>query len=123
MSVRIIDLEQQSAKRRLRRRIARLRRRIDRRVLATRHQTRRLGSWKTYVTSFPGSTMIGAFGVGLALSAGLGGRRLSRRIGWRLVRRAVDWAAVDWASERFWRDLAGIWADSTPEKSAGAEHD
>ena len=118
MSVRIIDLEQQRAKRRLRRRSARLRRRIDRRILATRHQTQRLGSWKTYVTTFPGSTMIGAFGVGLALSAGLGGRQLSRRLGWRLVRRAVDQA-----SERLWHDLAGIWADSAPEKSRGEDHD
>ena len=118
MSVRIIDLEQQRAKRRLRRRIARLRRRIDHRILATRHQTQRLGSWRTYVTTFPGSALIGAFGLGLALSAGLGGRRLSRRLGWRLLRRTVDRA-----SGQFWRDLAGIWADLAPEKSHGEDHD
>ncbi len=117
MSVRIIDLDQQRAKRRLRRRIARLRRRIDRRILATRQQTQRLGSWKTYVTAFPGSAMIGAFGVGLALSAGLGGRRLSRWLGLRLVRRTIDRA-----SGQLWRDLAGIWADSAPEKSPGEDH-
>jgi len=76
-------------KRRLRLRLGRARRRIDRRSRATQRRGRDLLDWRTYVQRYPGNVLLGTFGLGLALSAGLGGRRLSRWLGMRLFRRAV----------------------------------
>jgi ElaB/YqjD/DUF883 family membrane-anchored ribosome-binding protein len=113
MSTRVVDVEQERAKRAMRRRIARLRRRIDGRVRSTQREARRLVSWKTYVRSYPGYAVTAALGMGLALSAGLSRRRLSRWLGQRLVRRAIGGA-----TGRFWRELAEVWADSEPRSDA-----
>ena len=113
MPSRIVDAEQERSKRDLRLRIGRLRRRIDARIRSTESQTRRLTSWRTYVKSYPGNTIVAALGVGLALSAGLSARRLSRWLGLRMIRRAADQA-----TGHLWQELAQIWADSSPEKDA-----
>ncbi len=122
MPTRIVDARQQQEIRRLRLRIGRLRRRIDGGVRSTGREARRLASWRTYVTGRPGSSLLGAFGVGLALSAGLSARSLLRWFGLRLARRAAEGT-----SRQFWRELQRIWADSTPHGSAaeaaGAEHE
>ena len=122
MSVRIVDAEEERKRRELPRRIGRLRRRIDARIRASQREARRLASWRTYVRRSPGNAVLGALGVGLALSAGLSARRLSRWLGMRLIRHAADHA---WGQVR--RELRQIWADSTPGKTTsetrGADHD
>ncbi|OHB66032.1 MAG: hypothetical protein A2V70_16765 [Planctomycetes bacterium RBG_13_63_9] len=105
--------QEERTKRDLRLRIGRLRRRIDSRLRASDRQARRLLSWRSYVRHWPGHSMVAALGVGLALSAGLSARRLSRWLGFRLIRRATDRA-----TRELWRELERIWADSTPAKPA-----
>jgi hypothetical protein len=102
------DLDLQRAKRRLRIRIARLRRRIDRRVRSVRDEGRRLVSWRTYVRRYPAQAVLAAMGLGLAASAGVSRRGL-RLLGFHLVRRAVGKAF-----DRLGRELAASWAESKP---------
>jgi len=123
MASRIVDPQHESQKRELRRRIGRLRRRIDRRVHSTGREARRLVSWRTYVTRRPGNAVTAALGVGLALSAGLSARRLSRWLGLWMVRRA----AGDF-TKHLWRELGRLWAESEPgtkpsQSDHGADHD
>lgn len=112
MPSRIVNVEQEERRREIRLRIGRLRRRIDRRVRSTQKEARRLVSWRTYVQSAPGNAILGALGVGLALSAGLSMRRLSGWLGLRMVRRALDRG-----SRLFWQEIAEVWTDSTPTKT------
>jgi hypothetical protein len=108
-------------RRELRRRIGRLRRRIDRRVRSAQREGRRLADWQTYVRRYPEWAVAAAFGVGLSLAAGLRPAVWSRWLGLRLVRQAFD---------RFIEALVGevakIWADSTPDRPktppAGGDH-
>jgi hypothetical protein len=117
----IVDAQQERVKRQLRQRIGRLRRRIDNRLRSSGRQARRLTSWRTYVTQYPGSAIMAALGAGLALSAGLSGRRLSRWLGLRLMRQAWDTAAG-----RLRQEIDRLWRESTPEKNpaepVGADH-
>jgi len=113
MALQIVDAKQEQARRDLRRRIARLRRRIDGRVRGVERQGRRLASWRTYVKAYPGSAATAAFGVGLALSAGLSARSILRRLGMRLLRRATDRVGRE-----CWREVERIWAESAPGKTA-----
>ena len=113
MPRQIVDAQQQQEMRRLRLRIGRLRRRIDGRVRGCQHEARRLTSWRTYVASCPGSSVAAAFGVGLALSAGLSARSLLRWFGVRLVRRAREGTG-----RQFWQELRQIWADSAAKRAA-----
>jgi len=117
---RIVNVEQDERRREIRLQIGRLRRRIDRRLRTTQKEARRLVSWRTYVRSSPGNAILGALGVGLALSAGLSIRRLSGWLGLRMIRRAVDRGG-----RLFWQEIAGVWSDSTPTKTepTGADDD
>ena len=115
MPSRIVDAQQERAKRELRLRIARLRLRIDRRVRRAGDDVRRLGSWRSCVQGYPGCAIVAALGAGLALSAGLSAGRISRWLGLRLIRRAADTAG-----RQFWQELKQLWADSTPDKPAKA---
>lgn len=112
-------LDPRRAKRDLRLRIARARRRIDRRVRGLEREGRRLTSWRTYVRQYPAQALVAAAGLGLAASAGLS-RGWTRWLGARLVRRALDRAVTG-----AWQELEAIWADSTPDRSpadsSGAE--
>ena len=56
----------QQEKRELRLKIGRMRRRIDARLRATETEGRKLASWRTYVTRYPGSAVLAAFGLGLS---------------------------------------------------------
>jgi hypothetical protein len=109
MSVAFPDRDLCRRKRRLRLEMGRVRRRIDRRVRSSQRRARELLHWRTYARRYPGNATLGAFGLGLALSAGLGGRRVSRWLGLRLVRRALRDVG-----RRLGRELAEIWAESTP---------
>lgn len=89
----------------LRLRIGRNRRRIERRLRAAREQTRRLRSWTAWAKWRPGPMVQAAFGVGLALSAGLGARRWGRWLGLRLARNAWTQLRGSLLTElqHFWR--------------------
>jgi len=110
----------------LRRRIGRLRRRIDGRLHATERQARRLTSWRTYLRGYPLHATVAAFGVGLALAAGLSAKTLARKIGVTLVRRATNDA---WRQLRreliamFERVLAEFVGGKNVGDDAGAEHE
>jgi hypothetical protein len=88
MVARIVDDELLRRKRNLRTRIARSRRRIDRRLRATGDSARQLVSWRTYVVRYPGWAVMAALGAGLAASAGLKRGRAPRWLGMSLVRQA-----------------------------------
>jgi len=109
MSLASPDPDLHLRKRLLRLQMGRVRRRIDRRVRSSQRRARELLDWRTYARRYPGNAMLGAFGLGLALSAGLGARGFSRWLGLRLVRRALRDA-----QQRLGRELADIWAESTP---------
>ena len=105
-------LDAQRAKRDLRLRIARGRRRIDRRIRGLEREGRRLTSWRTYVRQYPAQALVAAAGLGLAASAGLA-RGWPRWLGVQLTRRAVDRAIA-----KAWQELEAIWAESEPDRPA-----
>ena len=76
-------------KRELRLQIGRRRRRIDRRLRATRDRAQELLSWRTYVARYPAWALAAALGAGLVVSAGFRPARISRRLGLSLVRHAI----------------------------------
>jgi ElaB/YqjD/DUF883 family membrane-anchored ribosome-binding protein len=102
------QLDRQRARRELRLRIARQRRRIDRRVRGLEREGRRLASWRTYVRRYPAQALAAAAGLGLIVSAGLG-RGWPRLVGAQLTRRAVVRLVA-----RLWREVEAIWAASRP---------
>ncbi len=106
----------QRRKRQLRLRIGRLRRRIDWRACVAHREGQRLFSWRTAVRRLPGNAMAAAFGVGLALAAGLSARSLARWLGLRLVRHALRSGRQAVAAE-----LRRIWVDSAPRPSDSRE--
>ncbi len=95
--------------RELRFQIGRLRRQIDRRVRSTEREARRLTSWKTYAKYFPSSAIGLAFGLGLALAAGLSGRRVMRMTAGSILRRSSKGL-----SENLVAQFGQIWAESAP---------
>ena len=117
----IVDAQRERTKRELRLRIGRLRRQIDNRLRSSGRQTRRLASWRTYVQHYPGSAIMAALGAGLALSAGLSGRRLARWLGLRLMRQG--WRT---AAQLLRQEIARFWASCTPDQHPvepnGADH-
>jgi hypothetical protein len=97
-------MPQQQFKRQLRMEIARLRRRIDHRLYATKAQTVKLASWRTYVRRYPAASALAALGAGLALAAGFRRGRLVRWAGSTLLRASMSHAMRDLRQElwRFW---------------------
>jgi hypothetical protein len=114
----VVDPRQEQKKRQLRRRIGRLRRRIDARLHATRRETQRLTAWQTYVRRWPAGAVIASLGAGFVLSSGISARRLSRWLGRRMIQRAADHA-----TQQLWRELKRIWSNSTPGAATGADDD
>jgi hypothetical protein len=108
------DIDHRRERRALRLRVARLRRRIDRRTRSLEREGRRLVSWQTYVRRFPASALLAAFGIGLAASAGPRAG-WSRMLGLQLARRAGDKAVGGLI-----RELKAIWDESNPDET-GAE--
>ena len=107
----IVDLQQQ--RRELRRRIGRLRRRIDGRIRGAAHQARRLGSWRTYVKRYPGHAVAAALGIGLWASAGARAGRISRWLAARLLRKTSRQIV-----RQFCNELGQIWADGRAKTNA-----
>jgi len=109
-------VESRLRKRELRLKIGRLRRRIDGRVRAARQESERLLSWRTVVRGLPGSSVMAAFGVGLALAAGLSARSMGRWFGLRLVRQSLRNGR-----HAVWTELGRIWANSSQRSAASEE--
>jgi hypothetical protein len=86
---RLIDVEHEEQKRKLRAEAARLRRRIDRDLAGASYETRRLLSWQTYVKRYPLATLAGAFGVGLTVSAVISRSNWKRWLAGKLFSAAV----------------------------------
>ncbi len=100
------DRDLATTRRELRLHIARLRRRIDRRVRVVAEEGRSLASFRTYVRRYPGRAVLAALGIGVAAGFALRGRRWPRNLGLGLLRRFAEKFAVDLGAE-----LGGLWAD------------
>ena len=100
---------------RCRLRIARLRRRIDRRVRAAGDRGRELLQLRTYVRRYPGLALLAALGTGLAMSAAWNRARLGRWLGMRLVRQAGTRIG-----NHLWAEVRRFWA-ATPLPTQTAE--
>jgi hypothetical protein len=101
---RIVDVELEATKRRLRAESARLRRRIDADVASARGEAAGLVSWRKYVARFPLASLAAALGVGLIASAGMSPRRWSRWLGSRAVA-----AAMASVQARLVAELRALW--------------
>jgi len=122
MSDSAITADPGQRKRLLRLRLGRARRRIDGRLRGTQNRGRELLDWRTYARRYPGNVLLGTFGLGLALSAGLGGRSLARWLGMRLLRRGLRQGEQLLGEELRWLwDAAGPNAESTPRKPRSSD--
>jgi hypothetical protein len=92
LSQRLVEVEIEAAKRRLRAESARLRRAIDADLVKVRGEATELVSWRTYVVRFPLASLAAAFGLGLIVSAGMSPRRWSRWLGGKAV--AAAWGGM-----------------------------
>lgn len=90
-------------KRDLRLKIGRTRRRIDKRLRATEAEGRKLASWRTYVTRYPGPAVAAAFGAGLSGATIFRPGRFLQKLGLGILRSSADRAA-----NLAWRELA-LW--------------
>lgn len=108
----IADAECNRRRRNLRLRIGRLRRRLDGRAHAARRHALRLISWRSYVRRYPGYSFLAALGLGMSVSAGLGGGRWARLLVARLLRRMGENAG-----QELWIEVQRIWRDSAPRPS------
>jgi hypothetical protein len=104
-----MDADLLQRKRELRAKIGRLRRRLDGRFRDSRDHARLLLSWRTYVVRYPVWAMAAALGAGIAASTGLKPARLSRRLGFSLVRYALAKFQQSLLAE-FWRLASDIMA-------------
>jgi len=77
---------------RLRARIARLRRRIDRQASRAVDQTARWMGWSSYISQFPGRSLVAAAGAGFALASIFGKVHWPGRFGVRLNELAMEGA-------------------------------
>lgn len=110
---RSIDVEQEEAKRQLRAEAARLRRRIDRHLSGVSTEASRLTSWQTYVKRYPLATLSAAFGVGMAVSAGISRSNWKRWLAGKLFSTAVAGVKAGVLS-----DIIGAWQQSRNGHSA-----
>jgi hypothetical protein len=94
----------QQEKRNLRLKIGRMRRRIDARLRATETEGRKLASWQTYVTRYPGSAVLAAFGLGLSGATFFASGGLLKGLSRGILRGSAD-RAVKLA----WRELRRYW--------------
>ncbi len=94
-------------KRELHLRIGRSRRKIDRRLRATKDHARQLLSWRTYVVRYPGWALAAALGVGMAASSALRPARIAGWLGSALLHRALGGF-----KQQLWSELRRIWRDS-----------
>jgi AcrR family transcriptional regulator len=94
-------------RRELRLKIGRLRRRIDARIRATQTEGRKLASWQTYVTRYPGMAILAAFGLGVSGATMFSSHRLIKGLG-----RSILQGSADRAIKLMWRELRRHWPSS-----------
>jgi len=103
-------------------RIARQRRRLDRRADTLLDQSLLLGSWRSYVEQHPGRSLLAAAGAGMALSllARGGGKRLGR-LGAKLYQAATGaaWGEI-W---QHLKDIVELFGDELARESSSRRHD
>ena len=90
-------------------RIARQRRRLDRRASTLIDHSLLVGSWRTYVEQHPGRALLAAAGVGMTLSLlASGGSRVAGQIGRKVYDAATGagWGEV-WREIRNFVDVLG----------------
>jgi hypothetical protein len=104
---RIVDIEHDATKRRLRAESARLRRRIDGRLARAHGEVSELVSWRTWVRRFPVAALAGAFGIGLIVSTGFSPRRWSRWLG-----RSALAAGLAALRSGVYAELLALWNES-----------
>ncbi len=102
----------QSRRRVLHRRIARSRRRIDRRLRGLGDESRRLVDWRTYVVRYPGWALTAALGAGMTAAGALRPALLSRWLGRSLLRNALGGVR-----RQLFRELRRLWTESNPERT------
>ena len=98
-------------KRELHLRIGRSRRRIDRRLRATRDEARQLLTWRTYVARYPLWAMAAALGAGVTASSLFRPARITRWLGRSLLRQAFGGF-----QQQLWNEMSRIWTKSTPDE-------
>ena len=91
-------------------RIARLRRRLDRRAGRVIDQSLLMGSWRSYVEQHPGRSLLAAAGVGMVFSFLATGYRASGQLGEKLYEAATGAA---WGQ---------VWPEIKAFLSATAQH-
>ncbi|MGD9127368.1 MAG: hypothetical protein PVH19_08315 [Planctomycetia bacterium] len=111
----MLSRDDQKAIRDIRFQIGRLRRRVDRRLNQARRDGRRLTSWRTYATTFPGSVFTTAFGAGLALALGLSGKRIFRVVGMRIFRRGMK-GIGDGVKKEIEKEVVRFWEERKNKK-------
>jgi hypothetical protein len=99
----------------LRARIARLRRRIDRQASRAVDQTARWLGWRTYVSQFPGRSLVAAAGAGFALATVLRNVRWPGQFGARLYELAMEGA---W--RQIWDLVRQVSVDGSPLPDANS---
>jgi hypothetical protein len=107
---------------RLRARIARLRRRIDRQASRAVDQTARWMGWSSYISQFPGRSLVAAAGAGFAVATIFRKVRWPGRFGVRLYELAMEGA---W--HQIWDLVRQVSVDGSQvpdgNSSGGEQHD
>lgn len=100
MTSRLTTSEHDRLRRELRSKIAASRLRLERDVRQVHSSGRELTNWQTYVRRYPIPILVAAFGVGIALAAGVSRRSLRRVVGRRMMS-----AALGIFGARLWREV------------------
>jgi hypothetical protein len=100
--------DQLQEKRELRLRIGRMRRRIDARLRAAEAEGKKLASWRTYVSRYPGPAVLAAFGLGLSGATVFTPRGILKRLGGGILRGSADRATnLAWQELKRWLRSSG----------------
>ncbi len=114
-----LDRDPATTRREIRLQVARLRRRIDRRIRVVAQEGCRVASFRTYVRRHPGWAVLAALGIGAAAGLASPGR-WPRSLGPRLLRRFAEEFVANMGAELggFWLDLVSGRRRQTCDKSA-----
>jgi hypothetical protein len=95
-------------KRELRLKIGRARRRIDAQIRTVDAESRKLVSWRTYISRYPGTSLFTAFGLGLSGASSAKLREFFEKIATLCLQRSADRAVkLVWRAWQRWRKSVG----------------